>query len=85
MPYTFEVNDIYIYKQKYKETGVKGTNYVVNGEDYAYFYLDFEKYDVEKSVPSDILNPITSPPLPSRHINSMNGTPPPLPPQHGSK
>lgn len=45
-PYIFEVNDIF--KKKYKETGENGVNYVVDGEDYAYFYLNFENYDVDK-------------------------------------
>ena len=45
-PYTFEVNDRF--KKKYKETDENGINYVVDGEDYAYFYLNFENYDSDK-------------------------------------
>ncbi len=45
-PYTFEVSDRF--KKKYKETGYDGSQYVVDGEDYAYFHFNFENYDVDK-------------------------------------
>lgn len=48
-PFTYVVNKMYK-RIDTKKAQMDGIQYIVNGEDYSYFFMDFIKYDTKKGI-----------------------------------